>query len=90
MKLQSFVVATLLATVAALPLGAQAAPDTEKGAGAEMQGEKPMGKKMKPHSHMEEKTGIAPKAAETMPEQKSGKPKAGKAKAEHYHPRDGK
>lgn len=90
MKLHFLVAASLLAAVAALPFGAQAAPSTEKGSGAEMQGEKSMGKKMKPHSHMEEKNGMTPKAAGAMPEQKSDKPKVGKDKTKHYHPRDGK
>jgi hypothetical protein len=58
---------------------------------------------MKPHSHMEEKTGIAaPKAkaaeaapaaaAEAKPEkaEQADKPKAEGKKNKHYHPRDGK
>jgi len=55
---------------------------------------------MKPHSHMEEKTGIAApkaKAAEAAPaaaaeakSEKAEKPKAEGKKNKHLHPRDGK
>jgi len=52
--------------------------------------------KMKPHSHMEEKTGVAPKAKAKAPEaaaeeksEKTEKPTEGKKK-KHFHPRDGK
>lgn len=43
-------------------------------------------KAMKPHSHMEERTGMPHKA----PEQAGTKKKAAKDKAEHLHPRDAK
>lgn len=60
MKLNSFLSTALIATVAALSFGAQAA-DTDK-APAE-QTDKATPKKVKPHSHMTEKTGIpAPEA----------------------------
>jgi hypothetical protein len=55
MKLNSFLSTALIATVAALSFGAQAA-DADK-APAE-QTEKTTPKKVKPHSHMTEKTGI--------------------------------
>lgn len=58
---------------------------------------------MKPHSHMEEKTGIAPKAkakaeeaapaaaeAKTEKAEKTDTAKPEKNKSKHYHPRDGK
>uniref|UniRef100_Q47DS1 Uncharacterized protein n=1 Tax=Dechloromonas aromatica (strain RCB) TaxID=159087 RepID=Q47DS1_DECAR len=86
MKLQSALSAVLFATVAALSLGAQAA-DAEKAApAAEMKADQGT-KAAKPHSHMQEKTGIeqkAPAAAEPA------KKDASKDKKKHYHPRDGK
>lgn len=79
MKLNSFLSTALIATVAALSFGAQAA-DADK-APAE-QTEKAAPKKVKPHSHMTEKTGIP--APEAMPD------KAAPAKdaKRHNHQRD--
>lgn len=80
MKLQSALSAVLFATVAALSMGAQAADADKAAPAAEM-------KAAKPHSHMQEKTGIeqkAPAAAEPA------KKDASKDKKKHYHPRDGK
>lgn len=87
MKLKSILSTGLFATVAALSMGAQAASDMDKAAEAKapatgMQADQ----KMKPHSHVEEKTGVAPNALEA----KSDKVKADKDKSKHYHPRDGK
>jgi hypothetical protein len=42
--------------------------------------------KVRPHSHVEEKTGFPQKAPEAMPE----KPNAATDKTKHFHPRDGK
>ena len=43
--------------------------------------------KAKPHSHVQEKTGVP----QTIPtEAKTDKPNAAKDKSKHYHPRDGK
>ena len=86
MKLQSALSVALFATVAMLSLGVQAA-DVDKAAPAtEMKTEQ--GAKMaKPHSHVQEKTGIeqtAPAAADPA------KKAASKDKKKHYHPRDGK
>lgn len=45
-------------------------------------------KKVKPHSHMEEKTGVSQPTGETK---KSANPEAAAPpKDTHYHPRDGK
>jgi len=41
---------------------------------------------VKPHSHVEEKTGVPQKE----PEAKADKPNAAQDKTKHYHPRDGK
>ena len=65
MKLNSFLSTALIATVAALSFGAQAA-DADK-APAE-QTDKATPKKVKPHSHMTEKTGIPASAPEATAE----------------------
>ncbi len=39
---------------------------------------------IKPHSHVQEKTGMQ----QSMPEAKADKPNAAKDKSKHYHPRD--
>ena len=77
MKLQSALSAVLFATVAALSLGAQAAEmKADKGTMA-----------AKPHSHVQEKTGVPQEApAAAAP----GSQHASKDKTKHYHPRDGK
>ncbi len=41
---------------------------------------------MRPHSHMEEKTGVPQKAAVAMPDN----PGAAQDRTRHFHPRDGK
>lgn len=83
MKLQNVLAAALFASVAMLSVGAQAA-DTDKAAAAEVKAE-PAAKAAKPHSHVQEKTGMEPgmpnKAAPT-------KKNAAKDKSKHYHPRD--
>lgn len=81
MKLKSLISMSLFAVVAALSFSVQAASDTDKGAEV-----KATEMKMKPHSHMEEKTGVPQKA----PEATSDKAKAAKDKSKHLHPRDGK
>lgn len=92
MKLNSILATTLVAAIAALPMGAQAAADTDKAAEAKApSADVKADKKMKPHSHMEDKTGMpqqTPSAAAA--EGKSGKLKPGTDKSKHYHPRDGK
>lgn len=86
MKLQSTLSAILLAT-AALSLGAQAADADKSPPAAEMkmeQGAKPA-KAVKPHSHVEEKSGVPQKApAAVDPDKKN----AAQDKSKHYHPRD--
>lgn len=84
MKLQTLVAVALFGTVSSLPFGVYAA-DAEKAPAAEAQP-----KKMKPHSHMEEKTGVEPKAAEAAADAKSEEPKADKDTSKHFHPRDAK
>lgn len=83
MKLKPSLAASLFALMAALSLNAGAAADTP--ADAKVEKASPQ-KKMRPHSHVEEKTGFPQKAAEAMPD----KPNAAKDKTKHFHPRDGK
>ncbi|MBS0352345.1 MAG: hypothetical protein JSR83_00345 [Proteobacteria bacterium] len=83
MKLNTFLSTALIATVAALSFGAQAA-DADK-APAE-QTEKAAPKKVKPHSHMTEKTGVPAPA----PEATADKPAPAKDAKRHNHQRDAK
>lgn len=88
MKLKAVVPALLFVAASSLSVGALAADADKATTEAPAQ-------KMKPHSHMQEKTGIAPKDAAPAAEQKadaakSNKPRADKDKARHLHPRDGK
>jgi hypothetical protein len=83
MKLKPTLVATLFAIMAALSLNASAAADTP--ADAKVAKVVPE-KQMMPHSHVQEKTGFAPKAPEAMPD----KPNAANDRTKHFHPRDGK
>lgn len=90
MKLQAMLPAVLFAAVSTLSVGAYAA-DAEKTPASEVQADKTPVKKMKPHSHLKEKTGIdqnAPAAAADS--EKSQTPKADKDKSKHFHPRDSK
>lgn len=82
MKISSLIAAVLLASAATT--GAVYAD--EKAAApkaAEAQADKAAAK---PHSHVQEKTGMA----QSMPDAKAEKSKAGKDQSKHYHPRDGK
>ena len=83
MKLKPALAASLFAIMAVLSLNASAASDTP--ADAKVEKAVPP-KKMKPHSHVEEKTGFAQKAPEAMPD----KPNAANDRTKHFHPRDGK
>lgn len=90
MRVQTILATALFAAVSALPFGVHAA-DMEKAPAGEAQA----GKMMKPHSYMEEKTGVPPKAPEAAGEKKSDKAKADKYRADkdksrHLHPRDAK
>lgn len=75
MKISSLIAAVLFAGVvyaddkAAAPKAAEAQADKAAA---------------KPHSHVQEKTGMP----QSMPEAKADKPNAAKDKSKHYHPRD--
>lgn len=83
MKLKPTLAASLFAIMAALSLNAGAASDTP----ADAKGEKAAPqKKMRPHSHVEDKTGVLVKAPVAVRD----KSNAAKDKTKHFHPRDGK
>ena len=87
MKLNSILSAAMFSAIAALSMGAQAASDTDKAVEdkAPVAGT-PVVKKMKPHSHVEVKTGVP----QSAPEAKTDKTDPAKDKTKHFHPRDGK
>lgn len=87
MKLKSILATALLAAIAALSLGAQAAADTDKAAAAKAPAmDMHTDKMMKPDSKAEQKAGVPQKA----PEAKADKPDPAKDRKRHLHPRDGK
>lgn len=88
MKLQSILSVSFVAAATALSLGAHAANEADKRQADGTQSEQPGAKKMPPHSHMQEKTGIAP--SKSTVDSKLEKLKADKDKSKHFHPRDGK
>lgn len=81
MKTSSFVVAFLFASVGSLSVSASAA-DTDKteAKSAEMQ----MHNKAKPHSHVQEKTGVP----QSMPKEEKTKPNPANDMTKHNHQRD--
>jgi Ni/Co efflux regulator RcnB len=87
MKLNSILSAALFAAIAALSMSAQAVSDTDK----TVEAKAPVAgvqadKKMKPHSHVEVKTGVP----QSAPKAKTDKTDPAKDKTKHFHPRDGK
>lgn len=98
MKLQSALVAGLTCAAALLSLTAHAASDTPTDAKSDAGTSQEQRKSnVRPHSHLEEKTGIVTKKSdEKKPDEPtSDKPKAKKPnpytdKSKHFHPRDGK
>lgn len=89
MKLHTILAALLLAAVSSLSSGAYAAADADK---AKPQADPAAVTKVKPHSHMEEKTGVVPqKSAAAAPESDPAKvAKAKTGRDRHLHPRDAK
>ena len=87
MKLNSILSAALFAAIAALSMSAQAVSDTDK----TVEAKAPVAgvqadKKMKPHSHVEVKTG----APQNEPEAMADKSDSAKNKSKHLHPSFGK
>lgn len=91
MKAKHVSLAALLVFLGTAPLLVQAATDADKSAEAAVAAkdakvEQVPQKKMKRHSHLEEKTGVAQKE----PVGEIGKPNAAADRSKHHHPRDGK
>lgn len=87
MKLKSILGTSLLAMAAVLSAGVQAASDTNTPGASQSPAAGAQGDKaMKPHSHMEEKSGVP----QTTPGAKAEKPDPTKEKKKHLHPRDAK
>ncbi|MDO8340879.1 MAG: hypothetical protein Q7T59_02820 [Candidatus Woesebacteria bacterium] len=87
MKLNSILSAALFAAIAALSISAQAVSDTDKSVEAKAPDAGVQAvKKMKPHSHVEVKTGVP----QNEPEARADKPNPAKDNSKHFHPRDGK
>lgn len=87
MKLKTLLATGLFAASTVLSMSAQAASDMDKAAEAKappagMQADT----KMKPHSHVEVKTGMP----QSAPIAKSDKLNPAKDRSRHFHPRDGK
>lgn len=97
MKILPLLSAGVFATITMLSFSVQAA-DADPAPATETQTGKAPAKKVKPHSHMEEKTGMSMPQSATeaksdkavVPESQGGKVKADKDRSKHYHPRDGK
>lgn len=88
MKLQSILSAMLFAAIPSLTFAVDAT-DSDKVSTVAAPAAQAYGTKVKPHSHMQEKTGIA--APAPSPKDRADRPKkADKDKSKHYHPRDGK
>jgi hypothetical protein len=87
MKLLSVLAAGLLTAFAASSFSAYAAEEAK----TETKSEAPAAKKMKPHSHMEERGLASPsRASEESDTAATPKKNPAKDKAKHLHPRDGK
>lgn len=101
MKIQSLLAVALLAISAGVT-GSASAMQANPAASSDAQSEKAPAKNVKPHSHLQEKTGIAPKTAKPTEEaekaatepvdktEKKERLRADKDKSRHYHPRDAK
>lgn len=101
MTIKTLISTGLFAAVATISFGAIAADADKavevKAPNADVQTDKAPAKKIKRHSHVEEKTGMpmpqsASEGKAEKPAEKAEKPaeKADKPQARHLHPRDGK
>lgn len=87
MNLSSSIAASLIAIGVFVSAGASATTEHDKEAGQNATASESTKKHVKPHSHVEDKGGVAPtKSAE----KKDAKLDPMKDKSKHYHPRDGK
>lgn len=83
MKLQALLSASILAVITALSSSAYA--EEKLAPAAEVKAEKTVpSQAVKPHSHVQEKTGIPQDVQPADPAKKN----AAKDKTKHYHPRD--
>lgn len=88
MKLKPSLAVCLFSIATAFSLDAAAASDTLTDAKPDAEQEQTgTMKKMKPHSHMEEKLGVVVNAKDATPNKP--KPKPAQDKSKHFHPRDG-
>jgi hypothetical protein len=84
MKANTFITTLILASATSLALPTLARAEDKS---AEAKAEQPVpAKKMRPHSHAEEKTGVPAK----MPKQADDSQTKPDIKKRHLHPRDGK
>lgn len=88
MKTTTLFSALLLALAATASLSAYAESADGKALADEAQAAKPAAKKMKPHSHAEEKMGIS-LPVKTAAKNDQAAPKK-RDKSKHFHPTDGK
>ena len=88
MKNKLMLTTSVLATIIALSTGVQGADPVDSA--AEVKAPVPTAKKMKPHSHAEEKSGMPMQMQETKEEVNTAAPAATDTKKQHLHPRDGK
>ncbi len=88
MKNKLMLTTSVLATIIALSTGVQGADPVDSA--AEVKAPAPTAKKMKPHSHAEEKSGMPMQMQEPKDEVKAAAPVATDTKKQHLHPRDGK
>lgn len=87
MKYHAAILTCLFATVSAMPLAATAASDKP----AETKMEQSAGqKKVKPHSHVQEKTGVPQSNPQKAQVPSADQPDPAQDKSKHYHPRDAK
>ncbi|HET6719995.1 MAG TPA: hypothetical protein VFH22_10130 [Rhodocyclaceae bacterium] len=88
MKTTALFSALLLALAATASFSASAATADGKPLASEAQAAKPAAKKVKPHSHVEEKMGISLAAKSAEKNDQAAPQKRDKSK--HFHPTDGK
>lgn len=89
MKLQTRIAASLFVIGGLVSTAGFAAADTDKSAEAKPAAAETK-KKVKPHSHVEEKGGTVSRAAPKGGDHKEAKGDPAQDKTKHYHPRDGK
>jgi hypothetical protein len=87
MNFRTRIATSLIAIGVIVSTGASATTEHDKEAGQGATASKSTKKHVKPHSHVEDKGGVAP--AKSV-EEKDAKLDPMKDKSKHFHPRDGK